>query len=204
MYLIKRDIEKEKEWLDNLFVLLSFPRSGSHWTRRMLAEIVKIKSGVDIEYGKKLNEYAGFKPPAINSDEYSKLKTPMFIATHSVDQYSADQIKVYLKRNKKDVIKSNLKSASELDSWYWGNDPVKLERQWKDHVEEGEKLADIVINYEDTKKDPHSTVRKICELAGLEVTDEEIELAVEAGKKENMLKEQEKNCPDRKWDCINK
>jgi len=201
---IKRDLEVEQVWIDNLFVIASYPRSGSHWTRRMMAEITKIRSGFDsAAFGKPLNHVAGFNPPYANQEDVDQWKTPFFVATHKMDEYAEKHIKVYLRRRFEDVLRSTRKAEKELEKCWWGGTDEEVYERWSKHVAQGCAVANVVIDYEVTLSNPATTVRTLGRLAGLNLTETEITAAVLAGDRNNMLKEQSK-AEGKKFEIVNK
>jgi hypothetical protein len=171
----------------------------------MMAEIACIRGDVDsVSFGKHLQEVAGFKPPALNSKIYPKLKdVPMFFASHQLGDGIDEYMKIYLRRRFEDVLISTRKAREELKSVWWGESDMEIYSQWRKHVAKGCATADVVIDYEMTKTNPATTVRTIARVAGLELTDEEVKQCVQAGSRENMLAEQ-KLCENRTWDIVNK
>lgn len=201
-FFIDRDLEQEKCFADRLFVIGSFPRSGSHWTRRMVAEVVALRNGVSAAFGTSLNQLAGFQH-LMSDPLWRETQGPIFHATHSFD-HAPKVYRVYLRRRFEDVYRSTLKVESEMGSVWWGGPAEESRAKWEAHIAKGCALADLVIDYEITRTNPAVTVRAICNLAGMNVTDEEVARAVLAGRRDNMLKEQAQNTPRRKWDVVNK
>jgi len=203
---IKRDIKRERAYLDNLFVIASYPRSGSHWTRRMVGEITAIRSGMSAAFGEPLQHTAGFLPPYFNEDA-DKWETPFFVASHSLSQYPPSRIKVYLRRRFEDVLRSTRKAEAEMDGsemkCWWGGTDDEVYEKWSKHVARGCVIADVVIDYEMTLSNPATTIRTIGRIAGMDLTEAEIAAAVLAGDRQNMLKEQEA-CENRQWDIVNR
>jgi hypothetical protein len=201
---IERDRGIEKQWLDRLFVIASFPRSGSHWTRRMMGEISVMRGHhKSAAFGGELNTVAGFNPPRCNTDWQDKWATPFFIATHHLATYPENKIRVYLRRNFEAVLRSTQKAQKELKNCWWGGTEEEVYKKWSDHVAKGCAVADVVIDYEVTRSNPATTVRTIGRIANLNLTEAEISAAVLAGDRQNMLKEQE-FYGNRKWDVVNR
>jgi len=215
IHLKRKTPEEELRWENNIFHIVSFPRSGSHWVRRMLGEITAIRSGLKgAAFGSQLNTVAGFTPPCINDCIVEKLKTPYFRATHGIENYNIktakregervgpDHIDIYLRRNFEAVYKSTCKAAQEMKKCFWAGTREEVYAKWKGHVELGCALADVVLDYEVVKADPAIVLHLVDSRCGLKLTDEEIACAVEAGTRENMLKEQEV-LDKRTWNIIN-
>jgi len=207
--------EEELWWSNNIFHIVSYPRSGSHWVRRMLGEITVIRSGLKgASFGAQLQEVAGFHVPCINDKIVFKLKTPYFRATHGIENYDIrtaerkgekvgpDHINLYLRRNFEAVYKSTCKASKELSSCFWGGTREEVYAKWKGHVELGCVLADVVLDYEVVKADPAIVLHLVDNMCNLNLTEEEIARAIKAGMRENMLKEQ-KTFSSIKWQVIN-
>ncbi len=206
--IIKRDLAAEQYYLDSIFVIASYPRSGSHWTRRMMAEITKIRSGFEsAAFGDALTHLSGFHLPFFNDEDTAKRETPFFIASHSLTQFPEKQVRVYLRRRFEDVLKSTRKAEAEMEGsemkCWWGGTEEEVYEKWSKHVAKGCVMADVVIDYEMTRSNPATTVRTIGRLANLDLTEAEIAAAVRAGDRQNMLKEQEA-CALRQWDIVNR
>lgn len=199
-----KDRAAEKRYLENVFVIASFPRSGSHWTRRMMAETTKTRSGFkSAAFGAPLNQVSGFSPPVMNHAQTHQWETPFFVATHNLDEHPEKFIRVYLRRNFPDVLRSTRKAEQELPSCWWGGTDEEIYKKWSRHIARGCTAADVVIDYEVTKTNPATTVRLIGNLSGLHLTNPEITAAVDAGRRQNMLQEQ-RQCVNREWDIVNK
>jgi hypothetical protein len=203
---LAHDPVAEERYQKNLFVLLSFPRSGSHWVRRMLGEITAIRSGLSATFGASLNHTSGFFPPAINVDAQD-WQTPMFVATHEPTFYPVENVRVFLRRNFKDVLKSVRKAEADVEQhggkMWFGGEEERVRVLWNRTTAFGCTHADLVVDYEMTKQNPATTILAITKLAGMDITDDELQQALEAGSRENMLREQSL-IEKRKWDVINK
>jgi hypothetical protein len=200
---IPRDLNAEARYLDNIFVIASYPRSGSHWTRRMMAEITRLRSGFEsAAFGGPLNHISGFVAPFINQKDVSQWKTPFFVAAHDFEHYPEKSFRVYLRRRFEDVLRSTRKAEQELQNCWWGGTDEEVYEKWSRHIAKGCALADVVIDYEVTRTDPATTVKLIARLAGLELTRSELAAAVQAGRRENMLREQDA-CANRGWNVVN-
>ena len=201
---IERDLDAEREYASRLCVIGSFPRSGSHWTRRMLAEIVARRNGLEsgAEFGPSLNRVAGFTQP-FEQDFWRSFEGPIFVAAHNLNEFGRQFLRVYLRRDFEAVWRSTEKAQKEMSRCWWGGTRDECHVKWSRHVVDGCTSAPVVIDYEVTRTDPATTVRTICGAAGLEVSEDEVAAAVRAGSRENMLAEQRINCPNREWDIVN-
>lgn len=196
--------EEVEEWRSRLFVIGSFPRSGSHWLRRMLAEIVALRHGMDgAPFGKVLNQVAGFRPAGIDGEFWLESDCPIFVATHQVKKFEPNPLRVFLRRDFEAVFKSCQKAEKESDKlWFTGN-REKVFSRWAATTQYGCLHADLVLDYKMIQESPAAAVRAVYRLADFAVLDEEVDAAVLAGRRGNMLREQEA-CAKRDWDIINK
>lgn len=201
---IERDLAAEREYANRLCVIGSYPRSGSHWTRRMLAEIVARRNGLEsgAAFGPALNQVAGFMQP-FEQDFWRRFEGPIFVAAHNLNEFGRRFLKVYLRRDFEAVWRSTQKAQTEMSRCWWGGTRDECFEKWSRHVADGCQSAKVVIDYEVTRADPATTVRTICRAVGLEVTEQDVAAAVRAGSRENMLAEQRINCPNREWDIVN-
>ena len=191
--------EHEAWWKGNWFLIVSYPRSGSHWVRRMLGEITVMRSGFkSARFGRGLDRVAGWQPPAENDATCNSWKTPFFTATHSY----VDHCQLYLRRNFTDVYASHLKAMAELPRWAWEGTDEQMYAKWFRHVEHHASVADVVLDYEVIRADPEIAVRVVGRMAGLNLTEREIRKAVKAGSRKNMLREQGRS--NAVWTVINK
>lgn len=201
---IERDLAAEMEYASRLCVIGSFPRSGSHWTRRMLAEIIARRNNLEsgAAFGAALNRLAGFTQP-FEEEFWKTFEGPIFVAAHNLNEFGRDFLKIYLRRDFEAVWRSTQKAQKEMATCWWGGTRDECHDKWSRHVEDGCTSARVVIDYEVTRTDPATTVKVICSAIGLEVTDAEVAAAVQAGSRENMLTEQSLHCPHRDWDIVN-
>lgn len=201
---IERDLAAEHEYASRLCVIGSFPRSGSHWTRRMLAEIIARRNGLEsgASFGPALNQVAGFMQP-FERDYWKNFEGPIFVAAHNLNEFGRRFLKVYLRRDFEAVWRSTQKAQKEMTRCWWGGTRDECYEKWSRHVADGCTSARVVIDYEVTRTDPATTVKTICAAAGYEVSDDDIAAAVRAGARENMLAEQSLHCPHREWDIVN-
>ena len=201
---IDRDLAAEREYASRPCVIGSFPRSGSHWTRRMLAEIIARRNGLEsgAAFGAALNRLAGFTQP-FEQDFWRSFEGPIFVAAHNLNEFGRGFLKVYLRRDFEAVWRSTQKAQNEMTSCWWGGTREECHEKWSSHIAAGCQAAKVVIDYEVTHADPATTVRAICAASGYEVGDDEVAAAVRAGSRENMLAEQSLHCPHRDWDIVN-
>lgn len=112
---IERDPAAERDYADRLCVIGSFPRSGSHWTRRMLAEIVARRNGLEsgASFGPALNQVAGFTQP-FERGFWQEFDGPIFVAAHNLREFGPEFLKVYLRRDFEAVWRSTRKAQNEM------------------------------------------------------------------------------------------
>jgi hypothetical protein len=167
----------------------------------MLGEIPALRCGYDISFGKTMNEVIGFERLEINHPTVFKHNLPLFWATHGKES----SVKIYLRRNFSDVLKSCWKAEDDNPTnagmWFCGTEDEIYER-WSDLTTYGVKHAEIVVDYDILKQEPKAVMSAVFKHLKADVTDRELDLAIVAGSRENMLKEQDK-LPERGWDIIN-
>lgn len=190
-FVLHRDLEGEADFRGRLNVIGSFPRSGSHWLRRMLAELVAINNGLPSpKFGKEMAEVAGFHKD-FEDGEWRKSTGPLIVATHQLTRYGIQHMRVYLRRDFEEVYRSTLKATHELDDvWWYGGSREACYEKWCKHQAQGVAHATLVLDYNVTKADPRAAVKAVCAAIGLPYTKESLDRAIAAGSRENMLAEQ--------------
>jgi hypothetical protein len=167
----------------------------------MLGEIPALRCGYDLNFGEAMNEFIGFGKIEINHPTVFKHDMPLFWATHNMEP----TVKIYLRRNFSDVLKSCWKAEDDnptsANMWFCGTEDEIYER-WSTLTTYGTKHAEIVVDYDMLKQEPKAVVSAIFKHLKADVTNRELDLAVAAGSRENMLKEQNK-LSKRSWDIIN-
>tara|TARA_R110000772_G_scaffold167853_1_gene279565 strand:+ start:309 stop:938 length:630 start_codon:yes stop_codon:yes gene_type:complete len=193
MYLIERNYLVESEYKNRLTVIGSFPRSGSHWTRRMLAELIAINNNLPTpSFGKELEEVAGFNKEFEGLD-WRKTHGPLLIASHSMHRYGLDNLSVYLRRDFEEVYQSTLKAVKEREhTWWYGGSREACHEMWVENQALGCAHAKIVMDYSTIRSNPKAAIQSICDAIQLPYTDESLDRAVAAGSRTNMLAEQSK------------
>ena len=189
--ILHRDLEGEAEFRKRLSVIGSFPRSGSHWLRRMLAELVAINNGLPSpKFGKEMSGVAGFHKD-FEDGEWRKSTGPLIVATHLLTRYGIKNMQVYLRRDFEEVYRSTLKATRELDDvWWYGGSREACYQKWCDNQAQGVAQAKLVLDYNVTKADPRAAVRAVCVAIELPYTEDSLDRAIAAGSRENMLAEQ--------------
>ena len=146
---IERDLVAESEYASRLCVIGSFPRSGSHWTRRMLAEIVARKNGLasGAEFGPGLNRMAGFAQP-FEQEFWKSFEGPIFVAAHNLNEFGRQFLKVYLRRDFEAVWRSTQKAQKESGLSDCGEKPVESKMIFDTGFEEIPMVLDLIIRLE--------------------------------------------------------
>ena len=193
MYLIERNYPAEFEYRNRLTVIGSFPRSGSHWTRRMLAELVAINNNLTTpHFGKELEVVAGFQKD-FEGLEWRDTHGPLLIASHNMERYGLNNLGVYLRRDFEAVYQSTLKAVQERKhTWWYGGSRDACHKMWVENQALGCAYAKIVMDYNTIRSNPKAAIQSICDAIQLPYTDESLDRAVAAGSRTNMLAEQSK------------
>ena len=190
--------DRVAEWKARQCCIASHPRSGSHWLRRMLGEVAARRIGLDLSFGAVMNKFIGFDPTPINAPQTFKHSLPLFYATHGKHILP----RIFLRRNFQDVLASCWKAEEDHHGHWFTGTAEEIEARWSETTTLGCLRAELVIDYDTMKQEPKAVVSSIFKHCGCEVTEEELDQAVFAGSRENMLKEQSKST-NRAWDIIN-
>ena len=190
-------IEEAEAWQKRLCCITSHPRSGSHWLRRMLGEVIANRVGYDLTF-RNIDKYIGFGMVPVNNVMVKKHPYPLFYATHGYD----DIPRIFLRRNFQDVLASCWKGEEDNQTlWFTGNQDEIRER-WEKMMIFGSTHSEIIIDYDIMKHEPKAIISGVFKHLEMEVEDWELDQAVKAGSRENMLKEQQQ-CEKRTWDIVN-
>ncbi|HUO14446.1 MAG TPA: sulfotransferase domain-containing protein [Verrucomicrobiae bacterium] len=193
---------------DDLF-LTSYPRSGNTWTRFLVSNLAYPNESVTFLTIERLI-------PEIykSSDrEMRKLPRPRILKSHECFDPRYQKV-IYIVRDPRDVAVSNyhweLKRGSVRDGY-----PIEdfvprwMEAQfwprigsWGDHVtswlstRQG-KPGFLMLRYEDLKKQPHESLRRVAEFLGIEPTNERLSRAIELSSADRMR--QLESAQSNKW-----
>ena len=185
------------DYQNRLCCITSHPRSGSHWLRRMLGEVVANRIGYDLNFSN-IDRFIGFNIVPINNVFVAQHTLPIFFATHAYE----DKPRIFLRRNFQDVLASCWKAEDDnQEHWFTGNEREVHER-WLEMTTFGCSHAELVIDYDMMKQEPKAVLSSIFKHLGHEVANRELDQALIAGSRENMLKEQQQ-CEKRTWDIVN-
>lgn len=201
---VRRDL-RDAAWLRCAdAVIISFPKSGRTFVRAMLSRLFQRRFGID---ERRLLEFPMLLKASPN--------VPRLLFTHAGDAMrTAQEIRldssnyehcrvVLLARHPGDVAVSryhHLKHRSRdrarrrlaqqpLDTFVWsehGGIPaiVRFMNQWAELARERRDVG--IVRYEDFLSDPKTSLPKLTEIIGLEVSDADIEDAAEFGSLNNM------------------
>lgn len=201
---VRRDL-RDAAWLRCAdAVIISFPKSGRTFVRAMLSRLFQRRFGID---ERRLLEFPMLLKASPN--------VPRLLFTHAGDAMrTAEEILldpseyqhcrvVLLARHPGDVAVSryhHLKHRSRdrarrrlaqqpLDTFVWsehGGIPaiVRFMNQWAELARERQDVG--IVRYEDFISDPKTSLPKLTEIIGLEVSDADIEDAAEFGSLNNM------------------
>lgn len=160
--------------------IVSYPRSGSHWFRSLLAATVYRISPEELT-----PRLAGLLVPwAFDGTYYARFAAPMYFKTHALPRPQFRRV-VYLLRDGRDAMVSYLRFRQVTEPG-----PIDFlamvqefrhpdtEALWHEHVcawlanPFGADL--LVIKYEDLLRDPVAELRRFTRFAGLARADEEL------------------------------
>ena len=189
--------EEAKDWKRRQCLIGSHPRSGSHWLRRMLGEVAARRTGFDLTFVN-IDTFIGFNPIPVNDDQVSKHTLPLFYATHNPDP----RMRVFLRRKFSDVLNSCWKAEDDSMNLNFTGSKEEIFDAWNRQTTFGTKHAELVVDYDMMKYEPKAVVSAIFKHCQAEVSDTELDQAVAAGLRANMLKEQERS-PNKEWSIIN-
>ncbi|KAM5133152.1 sulfotransferase 2A1-like [Callospermophilus lateralis] len=175
-------------------VLVSFPKSGSHWLIEILC-LIHSKGNTMWIQSVPIWERA----PWLESDEgYELLKEregPRFLASHlpfhlfPKSLFTSKAKVIYIMRNPKDVLVSGYyhqtltkfskkpESLKQYFKWFLqGHVPYG---SWFEHIRGWMSMRDrenvLLLSYEKLQKDPRSTIERICQFLGKKLSPEELD-----------------------------
>jgi len=186
---------------DSDVILASFPKSGRNWVMFLLANTIIEVSGIDIEVNfLNIHDFIpGEFPTKSLGEGFSRI-----IASHK--EYKGQPTRaIYLLRHPADVMVSYYhylrgrwnKDVGEFSEFI--RSPKYGIPAWIRHVRSWEGNWDILVRFEDLKKDSLVQLRKMVSIFDKDIKNETLETAVEKSSFENMKRiEEEKGLPHKK------
>ncbi|MFB6284671.1 MAG: sulfotransferase domain-containing protein [Halobacteria archaeon] len=182
---------------------VGFPKSGTTWVNFLLANTFALSAGLELDI-----HFRNFRYWVATSDSHPSAPPlhdyPKIISNHNIYEKQVyldkDTISIYVMRHPGDV----MESYYHFESKAWMDGPpingfknfIRDENwgipSWKKHVSSWKGNWDVLVKFEDLKKDPEKELEKILDPLDLEVEDTVIERAVEASSFNSMKRMEEK------------
>lgn len=192
---IIRKINPQYGYRESDTIIASFPKSGRNWVRFLLANSIVVKSGKDIDiHFKNSSKWISTTEP---KSPPTSCRYPRIVSDH--DEYKGQATNVvYIVRHPADVMESfyvykrdrwNVpvgKFSDFIRSNEWG---IKA---WSSHVKSWCNVVDVLVKFEELKKDAGKQLRNIYRLFDEDIDHEEVQKAVERSSFENMARMEEK------------
>ncbi len=189
---------------DSDIILATFPKSGTTWFRFIYGNLISILEldGRFVDYQLLNNELnCSFDTHIYPAIKYAKL--PRLVATHQTydERKFGKNRAIYLSRNPLDTLVSNWEYKKgfkyfhdELTFKSLIRDEQYGIRAWINHYLKWTAKADIVITYENLKKNEMKEVMKIINLFSIDVPDKNtIQLAIERSRFDTIRSMEEEN-----------
>ncbi len=161
--------------------LVSFPKSGNTWVRLILANLLVQKAKSKIDFFSNMSDII---PDIHLTREYvSPLKNlPRIIKSHSRYRKEYPRV-IYIIRDPRDVMASSYHYyTSRNKNTLSFKKFIRSKRTglpaWFKHYKSWENNADLIIKYEDLKKDCFKEIKKIAGFVKMNVTDKQIRNAI--------------------------
>lgn len=164
--------------------IVGYPKSGNTWTRFLVAGAI---FGIDIELAPSSVVYS-LVPDVHHSHFYQRFCTPTFFKSHRLPQADYRRV-IYLMRDGRDVMVSYFHHLSAMGRG--GLDIVDFIRdfkprwgRWHEHVEAWTRnpygAQMLIVTYEELVRSTLSQLKRICDFAGVERTDDRLQRVVES------------------------
>lgn len=172
----------------NDVVLVCFPKTGSTWTNILLYNVLK-KSGPEDSFNfEDLDNTMTTFGSSRFLNEWPHKDSPRIFVTRQfyLPLFKKNKV-IFLARDPKDVMASCLpfaKSYTKLNvdgtmkdivhhETFGLENYIKLHNSWSDHI-------DLILKYENLRKEPKTTLEQILNFLNVERTEEEISNAIKA------------------------
>lgn len=178
---------------DSDVILATFPKSGTTWFRFIYGNLISLLEldGRLVDYELLNNDLnSSFDGHIYPKIKYNKL--PRLVATHQIydERKFGNNRVIYLSRNPLDTLVSYWeyrKGFKQFHNEFTFKSLIRDEKfgiqAWIDHYLNWVAKADIVITYEDLKRNEMKEVMKIISLFSIDISDKNIiELAIERSK----------------------
>lgn len=175
-------------------VIASFPKSGRNWVRFLLANTAVAAGDHDIEINfiNSREWISTTLPKAPPTDGF-----PRFVASHGIHGGERTRV-IYILRHPADVMESNFEYRTNRWNESYESFSTFIHREdhgipsWKRHVESWEDVVDVLVTFENLKADPKRELERMLTLVERDISDDELEWAVEQSSFENMSRVEEK------------
>ncbi|XP_004614063.2 amine sulfotransferase-like [Sorex araneus] len=197
---------------DDVFIV-TYPKSGTIWTQQILCLIYFEKHRKQIE-NVETADLAPFLEYNIRKVDFTKRPSPRIFGSHLPYYLVPNGLKnkrakiVYIYRNPKDIVTSYFHFSNFLFTLHgYENMDALLQNFldgkvigsiWFDHIkdwyEHRHKFNILFVSYEEMKKDLKTSVQKICNFLGKELSEDDLDAVVRQATFDNMKSDPRANC----------